>query len=114
MQQNKDQQDDKVDYQEKVSNKEMQKKDENNQIQVFDREANELKILEGISPLAIKSNKFMKIYNESKTNLDENNLEYNINPVTKDEDLTPKQVESIKANEKNIKGRIKIIMQVHA
>ncbi|KAF3634576.1 putative LRR receptor-like serine/threonine-protein kinase [Capsicum annuum] len=71
----------------------LKKDEEEKQMQLWHRETNELMVLEGISPLAIQSDKLLESCNEKKKNMDGNNLDDNITQIAQDVDLSPMQME---------------------
>lgn len=66
------------------------------EIPVYDEEAKELIVLEGISPIVIHVENLLESCNNSKSDLDENNIEDNINHLDKVVDLSPKQIKTLK------------------
>lgn len=77
----------------------MKKDEEEKQMQLWHRETNELMVLEGISPLAIQSDKLLESCNEKKKNMDGNNLDDNITQIAQDVDLSPMQMEVLNSKQ---------------
>ncbi|KAF3638422.1 hypothetical protein FXO38_23234 [Capsicum annuum] len=57
------------------------------QLQVYDKELQELMVLEGITPKVIKVQNMLENSNQTKKDFDENDLEENINQMAKVADL---------------------------
>lgn len=64
--------------------------------------------MKGILPLAIQLERLVKTCNKDKENLDENDLEDNINQVAKLADLSPNQIDSLKAKQGKSKRKSKV------
>lgn len=85
-----------IENQQGINKEKLQKDEEDKKIQLFNRKANELMVIKGISPIAIQSDKLKESYNDKKEDLDGSNLDDNINQVSKVAYLSPKKIESLK------------------